>query len=506
MQTLIAFQVNNMMFNRDEYFLQKEHFMHKKLFLALIAISSLTSFAFSQADPAAFKVFNYYADGWKQAKTALAAKDSTFITSYDKIIHDADSMIQQGPWTVMDKALVGASGNKHDFYGIGIYLWPDPSKSNGLPYLSKDGQTNPATQGPAYDDNRFQTMQRCMEQMGFAYYFTQNPKYAQKIDTCIKVWFLNAATKMNSNMNYAQAWPGVSTGRPEGIIASRTNRGLLDAVSLIKGTPYWDKTSDDTLNKWFSDYLNWLSTNSMALQEKNATNNHGTWYDVQAAYYALYLGQTAVATTILNGVKNRINTQIDTNGDQPQESARTRPLHYLCFNLEAMFRLARMAEFVNIDLWNYKGPKGQSLKKAIDYIAPYADSAVHWTRNVDPAADPFDYSEFLPMLRMATLKYGGTYYEQQLKKLPNQKSIKTLREFTLFAIPAPTTVANKGSGSGVGTPSLRQKNQEMKYYAVSGKLIHAIAGKAPSANGVFIRCTVQNNKIVRSEKMLNGQQ
>jgi hypothetical protein len=478
--------------------------MNKKTaFFGTILIAALSLFA--QNDPSTFPVFNYYANIWSQAKSAIAAKDSSFITSYNQIIHDADSMILQGPWSVMDKTTVGASGDKHDFYGIGIYLWPDPTKPNGLPYVSLDGQTNPETQGPAYDDNRFQTMQRCVEQMGFAYYFTQNQKYAQKIDTVVKVWFLNPATKMNPNMNYAQAWPGVSTGRPEGIIASRTNRGLLDAVSLIKGTAFWSKTSDDTLNKWFTDYLNWLSTNSMALQEKNATNNHGTWYDVQAAYYALYLGKTDVATTILTGVKTRINTQIDTNGDQPQESARTRPLHYLCFNLEAMFRLARMAEFVNVDLWNYKGPKGQSLKKAIDYIAPYADSSVHWTRNVDPSADPFDYSEFLPMLRMATLKYGGTYYETQLKKLPNQKSIQTLRDFTLFCIPAPTSAHSRSINQGKVAGNLsNEQSREIRYYSLTGKRIQTVGSKAPSTNGVFIRCILLNNKIVNSEKTMQG--
>jgi hypothetical protein len=479
--------------------------MHKKLILAFGSIACLTFVAFAQSDPSTFPVFNYYSDVWKQAKTALAAKDSSFMTSYDKIIHDADSMLQLGPWTVMDKTKVPASGNKHDLYGIGIYLWPDPTKSDGLPYISKDGQTNPESQGPAYDDNRFQAMQRCMEQMGFAYYFTQNPKYAQKIDTVIKVWFLNPATKMNPNLNYAQAWPGVSTGRAVGIISSRTNRGLLDAVSLIKGTPYWSKASDDTLNKWFSDFLNWLTTNSMALQEKNSTNNHGTWYDVQAAYYALYLGKKDVATTIFNGAKTRINTQISANGDQPQESSRTRPLHYLCFNLEAFFRLARLAEFVNIDLWNYTGPSGQSLKKALDFVAPYADSSVHWTKNVDPSADPFDYSEFLPMLRMGTLKYGGTYYEQQLKKLPDQKSIKTHRDFTLFCTSAPTSARNGNiSRDKAGNP-FYEKGREIRYCSLSGKRIQTTGSKAPSANsGVFIRCIIQNDKIVRSEKAVQG--
>ncbi len=464
----------------------------------VVAVAALS--AFSQNDPATFPAYSYYPAIVKQAKQALAAKDSSFITSYTKIIHDADSVMALGPWSVMDKTKVAASGNKHDFYGIGIYLWPDPTKKDSLPYLSLDGNENPASQGPAYDDNRHQTMQACVEQLGIAYYFTGNAKYAQRIDTLVKVWFIDTATRMNPNMNYAQAWPGVSTGRPEGIIGSRNDKGVLEAIGMIKGSQYWAKKSDDTLTKWFINYLTWLTTNSIALQEKAATNNHGTWWDVQAAYYALYLGQTSLATQILSNVKNRINTQIDSTGLQPLEATRTRPMHYFCFNLQAFFILARLAEFVGVDLWSYKGPQGQSLKKALDLIAPYADSSKHWSSQVDTSVVPFDYSEFMPMLRIGTLKWGGTYYEAQIKKLPNQKAISSLKDFTMWYLAPPTAVKTLAHGSRFRLAGTQSHNaQPVRYFNLSGRFLGTNQAGLPR-EGIVVRCTRQGNGIERSEK------
>ncbi len=54
----------------------------------------------------------------------------------------------------MDKSLLAASGDKHDYYSFPPYWWPDPSKKDGMPYLRKDGETNPAANSDATDKKR----------------------------------------------------------------------------------------------------------------------------------------------------------------------------------------------------------------------------------------------------------------------------------------------------------------------------------------------------------------
>jgi len=36
-----------------------------------------------------------------------------------------------------------SDGGANDFYSNGDYWWPNPNTTNGLPYVQRDGQSNP---------------------------------------------------------------------------------------------------------------------------------------------------------------------------------------------------------------------------------------------------------------------------------------------------------------------------------------------------------------------------
>src|SRR5882757_6883965 len=46
--------------------------------------------------------------------------------------------------TVIDKPQASPSGDAHDYVSFARYYWPDPTKPDGLPYLSHDGKHNEA--------------------------------------------------------------------------------------------------------------------------------------------------------------------------------------------------------------------------------------------------------------------------------------------------------------------------------------------------------------------------
>ncbi|MCP4641890.1 MAG: hypothetical protein GY851_15720, partial [bacterium] len=56
------------------------------------------------------------------------------------------------------------------------------------------------------------------------------------------------------------------------------------------------------------------------------------------------------------------------------ERRRTRSLSYSCFHLYAMFNLATMGEYVDVDLWHFSTDDGRSLHKALDFLAKHAGS------------------------------------------------------------------------------------------------------------------------------------
>ncbi len=78
-------------------------------------------------------------------KNYINAGQERFQYAYRALIEDAEKALHAGPFSVMHKTMTPPSGDKHDFYNLGTYWWPDPAKPDGLPYIRKDGEVNPET-------------------------------------------------------------------------------------------------------------------------------------------------------------------------------------------------------------------------------------------------------------------------------------------------------------------------------------------------------------------------
>ena len=67
----------------------------------------------------------------------------------------------------------------------------------------------------------------------------------------------------------------------------------------------------------------------------------------------------------------RIAVQIAPDGSQPLELERTKAWSYSVGNLAGLMALARIGEHVDVDLWQYETKDGRSIRKALDFLAPY---------------------------------------------------------------------------------------------------------------------------------------
>ena len=49
----------------------------------------------------------------------------------------------------------------------------------------------------------------------------------------------------------------------------------------LQGSGAWSATDHRQLKQWFKDFLTWMTTSEIGLDEADEHNNHGTYYDVQ---------------------------------------------------------------------------------------------------------------------------------------------------------------------------------------------------------------------------------
>lgn len=312
------------------------------------------------------------------SRQQIAAKDPLFIEAQNALLKKADLALKHPLFSVMDKTLVAASGNKHDYYSFPPYWWPDPNAKDGLPYIRKDGRTNPDANSDATDKNRLVKMSNDVSTLALAWYFSEDNRYAQKAAEQIKRWFLNPQTRMNPNLQYAQAIPGINTGRGIGIIDSRALVEVVDAIALLQSSGALRESEVAELKQWFGEFYHWMTTSQNGFEEENWHNNHGTYFDMQAATFALFSGKKDEAKKRLYITQlRRIAGQFDSEGRQMAELERTRPWHYSNFNLEAYNRLGRLGEKAGVDIWNFT-LDDHSLRKGYQYVAGFINSDTPW--------------------------------------------------------------------------------------------------------------------------------
>lgn len=313
----------------------------------------------------------------EENKSRINAKDPGIMASYKLLIKDADKTLQWGPVSVMEKTNMPPSGDKHDYMSLAPYFWPDPSKPGGLPYLRKDGQTNPEVKD--YKDKEYLPL-LCsnLQTLALAYYFSEDNKYADHAANLLRVWFLDKATRMNPNLNFGQAIKGVTTGRGAGMIDTRHFVKLIDAIGLLNGASSWKAADQQGMQQWFTDFLVWMQTSKVGMDEMKAENNHGAWYDAQRLSMALFTGNNALAKSIVSSAADRLDKQMDAEGKFPKEMTRTISLHYTVFVMEAFFNIANMADKQGVKFWAQTTPSGKSLKKGFDVLKPYLTGQKTW--------------------------------------------------------------------------------------------------------------------------------
>ena len=336
-----------------------------------------------------------------QKKKKVQAKNAALMPAYKELIKNCNKILLLQPASVMDKVDIPPSGSKHDYMSIAPYWWPDTTKPGGVPYMRMDGHVTPETKNYT-DKSNMTNLFENINLLGLAYYYSNNEMYAKKATALLRVWFIDTATRMNPNLNFGQAVKGRALGRAEALIDTRGMINLLDGVKLISTSDTWTKENDLGLKKWVTEFLTWMRTNQLGIDELNAGNNHGIWYDAQELSFSLYLDDKATAEKVIARSLNRLKAQMTTAGVFPLEMERETSFHYSVFILNAFQIIAQLSDEMQIDYWN-KDLGGKSLKNAYDNILPFVKKEKPW---IGKQIKPFIFGNAFPLLLLSNEKYG----------------------------------------------------------------------------------------------------
>ena len=374
----------------------------KRLLLALACLVAIANTTRAQ-QPTVFLL-----DGAKlaAAKKKASQQDNMVLPLVKSIQANADKLLSMQPVSVMDKAFTPVSGNKHDYMSQAPYFWYDSSKPNGLPYMRRDGVRNPEI-NKITDHDYLADLGNATQTLSLAWYLTGDEKYAAKAATLLRHWFFNEATKMNPNLEYGQAIPGVNTGRGIGIIETIPLTSIADAAGLLQGSKAWSADDTKALQAWYAQFLHWLLTSKNGNDEHAAKNNHGTYFFMQAVDFALFINNTTKAKELLQESKTRIDSQINKEGKMQLELDRTNGLGYSTFNIQAWFKLAALGDRAGVDLWNYKNGEGASIRTALDWLRPYALGEQKWTYQ---QIGGYNKNTIYGLLLIAAVKYKEPKY------------------------------------------------------------------------------------------------
>lgn len=339
--------------------------MKNKMLITICALLTMSASTFAQS----------ILDAKQLAYAKAHLKDAAYSQAFRNLVSLADGDLLLKPPTVMTKEYIPASGSKHDYVSLARYAWPDETQPNGLPYVMRDGVSNPELK--KFDRNKLSAMANAVYRLSLAYYFSGEEKYAQKATELIRVWFIDKKTKVNPNLRFAQHVPGKADGRCYGVIDAYSYVKMLDGVQLLEKSKSFTQKDSKLLKAWFSQLLKWLLTHPQAIEESYQKNNHATAYDVQVAAYALYTGNKKVFSDIVdNFPKRRIATQIMPDGKQPYELRRTLAFGYSQFNLKHIIDLMLMIKHQGVDFRQYCVSGEHSFFKAMDFLAPYMGKSV----------------------------------------------------------------------------------------------------------------------------------
>ena len=316
-----------------------------------------------------------------------------------RILRAAEGYLHELPITITAFPSPRSAGGPRDYFSEGDYWWPDPQNPSG-PYIRRDGMSNPDN----FTAHRHALIRLSLQvpALTAAWRLTRDPRYAAHASKHLRAWFLDAATLMHPNLQYSQAIHGLATGRGTGIIDT------IHLVEVVRSIPFLEHSGALApaelrgLRAWFDTYLGWMTTSKNGKEERDAKNNHGTCWLMQASEFAAFTANRELSEFSRRRFKEvLVPEQIAADGSFPRELSRTKPYGYCLFNLDAMATVCQILSTPDDNLFSYTLPDGRGFAMAMAFMFRFIADKKSW-----PYPNDVEYFDDWPV-RQPSLLFAG---------------------------------------------------------------------------------------------------
>ena len=314
------------------------------------------------------------ANSLTSSKYHLVNEEERFVSAFNSLILAANATLNRGPFSVVYKSILPPSGDRHDYFNYALEYWSSNPGSKAK-QQRKDGTINSDAK---IDLPQFVRMAKDVEILGFAYYFTENEKYAEHATVLLDTWFLSSETKMNPNGAYGAVLPGrPNSGFP---VAGMTNTliRVVKGEQLIRCSKAWNVSRQAAYREWMQKFLTWMNNSPQGKVKREKKNNHGNHYDLLAALLSVLSGHDEAVPVLKNRLKVRLSYQFDKAGRQPIEMKRSNSLGYHHYNLMAVIHLVSILERTGQFHAESDSFIRQSIIQGLNFLAPYVDQEHEW--------------------------------------------------------------------------------------------------------------------------------
>jgi len=349
---------------------------------------------------------------------------------HDRILRRAAVELAMEPVTITKHRSKLSPGGPNDYYSTSDFWWPDPNSSTGLPYVKRN-QVNPKN----FADHR-----KCLLQLrdhvtalAAAYKITGNDHYAEVAVKWLRTFFLDPNTRMNPNLQYAQAVPGVSQGRSSGISDSLPLIEVPKAIEALEPSPALTPQVSDGLKKWFTDYLQWMNTSTNGDDAAETSDDVGVGFWLQASVFADYVGDQDQLTSCRNRFKYFfLPNQMAPDGSFPHQMTRSMSYAFSLCLLDNLTAMCQVLSTTNDDLWHFTALDKGTIRNAVDFLYPYIEDESTWPKNPDAQGSwPIRQSSLL----FAGLAYNDPKYITLWKTLNSDPASEAVRRNTAILQP-----------------------------------------------------------------------